>query len=168
MTHDEHSNFLLSVASVQGAWSSEEENQLLYAMEGLAREGKSDMSARGFWVSVSKAMGAIRTPKQCQSKWYVLGSSLTIMISMTLHRSETLQAKVQNGGRIRRWVDSDSYILISKYIFCALSSLGRLMTQCIGSLPSTLTTKVTLFGNCSVILRGTCGVVIISDKNGRC
>ncbi|KAH9012572.1 hypothetical protein EDB85DRAFT_1877650, partial [Lactarius pseudohatsudake] len=54
----------------KGAWSSEEEGQLLHAIEGLARDGKSDMSARGFWVFVSKAMGATRTPKQCQSKWY--------------------------------------------------------------------------------------------------
>ncbi|KAI9458046.1 hypothetical protein F5148DRAFT_1151097 [Russula earlei] len=42
----------------KGAWSSEEEGQLHHAIEELAREGKSDMSARGFWVSISKAMGS--------------------------------------------------------------------------------------------------------------
>ncbi|KAH9035454.1 hypothetical protein EDB83DRAFT_2318755 [Lactarius deliciosus] len=53
----------------KGAWSSEEEGQLLHAIEGLAWDGKLDMSAQGFWVFMSKAMGATWTPKQCQSKW---------------------------------------------------------------------------------------------------
>ncbi|KAH9013460.1 hypothetical protein EDB85DRAFT_2158194 [Lactarius pseudohatsudake] len=73
----------------KGAWSSEEEGQLLHAIEGLARDGKSDMSARGFWVFVSKAMGATRTPKQCQSKW-----------------SDTL------GGKA--WKEDDTYVLLCK------------------------------------------------------
>ncbi|KAI9462550.1 hypothetical protein F5148DRAFT_1150480 [Russula earlei] len=42
----------------KGAWSSEEEGQLHHTIEELAQEGKSDMSTRGFWVSISKAMGA--------------------------------------------------------------------------------------------------------------
>lgn len=57
---------------IQGAWSSEEEGQLLHAVEELARAGKSDTSARGYWISVSKALCVTRTPKQCQSKWCVL------------------------------------------------------------------------------------------------
>jgi hypothetical protein len=65
-------------AFVQGAWSSEEEGQLLHVFEELVKGGKTDMSARGFWVFVSKALGGTRTPKQCQNKWciqFVLGSS---------------------------------------------------------------------------------------------
>jgi hypothetical protein len=65
-------------ASVQGAWSSEEESQLLNAIEQLAQDDQSDMSARGYWVSVSKAMGGTRTPKQCQNKWCVIGSSVIL------------------------------------------------------------------------------------------
>jgi hypothetical protein len=66
-------------ASIQGAWSSEEEGRLLLAIEELARNGKTDMSTRGFWGSVSKALGVTRTPKQCQSKWCVLGLNWFIM-----------------------------------------------------------------------------------------
>ncbi|KAH9046704.1 hypothetical protein EDB84DRAFT_1435350 [Lactarius hengduanensis] len=81
----------------KGAWSSEEECQLLHTIEGLAQDGKLDMSARGFWVSVSKAMGATRTPKQCQSKW-----------------SDTLEGKARNEDKTRRWKEDDSYVLICK------------------------------------------------------
>ena len=56
---------------IQGAWSEEEESQLLHAMEELTKEGRTDLSARGCWVSVSKALGATRTPKQCRNKWCV-------------------------------------------------------------------------------------------------
>ena len=49
-----------------GAWSEEEESQLLHAMKGLAKEGRTDKSARGYWVSVSKALDATQTPKQYQ------------------------------------------------------------------------------------------------------
>ncbi|KAI9428597.1 hypothetical protein BJY52DRAFT_1104569, partial [Lactarius psammicola] len=80
----------------RGAWSLEEEGQLLRAIEGLAQDGKSDMSARGFWVSVSKAMGATRTPKQCQSKWCVLHSFIILSY------------------KTRRWKEDDSYVLICK------------------------------------------------------
>jgi hypothetical protein len=62
-------------AFIQGAWSSEEEGRFLHVIEDLAREGRTDMSARGYWVSVSKAFDSTRTPKQCQNKWCVLGSS---------------------------------------------------------------------------------------------
>ncbi|KAH9997052.1 hypothetical protein BJV77DRAFT_960316 [Russula vinacea] len=79
------------------AWSEEEESQLLHAMKGLAKEGRTDKSARGYWVSVSKALDATRTPKQCQNKWY-----------------ESLRGKVRNAGKTRRWKHEDSYILICK------------------------------------------------------
>jgi len=85
----------------RGAWSFEEEVQLVRALEELNREGKSSQSTRGFWVSVSKAMGDTRTPKQCQSKW-----------------SDNLQGEITAGnpsqGKTRRWKDGDSYILICK------------------------------------------------------
>jgi len=55
------------------------------------------MSAAGFWVFISKEMGATRTPKQCQSKW-----------------SETLEEKARNGYQRLRWTEHDSYVLICK------------------------------------------------------
>lgn len=58
----------------KGPWESDEQSRLIHTIEELARAGKSDVSAAGFWVLVSKAMGATRTPKQCQSKWCVLFS----------------------------------------------------------------------------------------------
>jgi hypothetical protein len=67
--------FTSDAAFVQGAWSPEEESQLLCAIEELAKAGITDTSARGFWVSVSKALGDTRTPKQCRNKWCVIGST---------------------------------------------------------------------------------------------
>lgn len=64
--------FTSDTAFVQGAWSREEESQLLCVIEELAKAGKTDMSARGFWVSASKAFGGTRTPKQCRNKWCVI------------------------------------------------------------------------------------------------
>ncbi|KAF8265400.1 hypothetical protein EI94DRAFT_1702530 [Lactarius quietus] len=80
-----------------GAWSSDKESQLIHAMEVLAWGGKSDMSAAGFWVFVSKKMGGTWTPKQCQSKW-----------------SETLKGKAQNEDQRRGWTKDNSYVLICK------------------------------------------------------
>ena len=73
--------FDLTCASsiLEGPWSEEEESKLLHAMEELAKEGKTDLSARGCWVSVSKALGATRTPKQCRNKWCVRCSGRFIM-----------------------------------------------------------------------------------------
>lgn len=62
-------------------------------MEELAKAGFTDMTARGFWVSVSEGLGGTRTPKQCRSKW-----------------SDRLQGKIEN----ERWSKADSYILICK------------------------------------------------------
>ena len=73
------------------------------------------MSARGFWVSVSKALGGTRTPKQCRSKWCVIGSTRCNVISTQLRRFDTLQAKNGNEGKAR-WSKVDSYILICKYV----------------------------------------------------
>jgi hypothetical protein len=67
--------FTSDAAFVQGAWSREEESQLLCVIEELAKAGKTDMSVRGFWVSVSKAFGGTRTPKQCRNKWCVIAST---------------------------------------------------------------------------------------------
>jgi len=89
-------------ASVQGAWSFEEEVQLLRALEELKREGKSNQSARGFWVSVSKAMGDTRTPKQCRNKWCVLWcSSFIITTVMSFSGKETIKARSRLGMRVR-------------------------------------------------------------------
>ena len=85
-------------------------------MEDLAREGKLKMFGRGYWVSVSKAMGATRTPKQCQSKWCVLDSFCNNILFMQFYRSESLEGKVKNEGKTRRWQEDDSYILIYKYV----------------------------------------------------
>ncbi|KAF8463795.1 hypothetical protein DFH94DRAFT_616218, partial [Russula ochroleuca] len=84
----------------KGVWSSEEDSQLLHVIEELAREGRTDLSARGYWVSVSKALGATRTPKQCQNKWFC--------------RSQTLKGNIENEGKTRCWKYEDSYILICK------------------------------------------------------
>ena len=72
--------FKSEAAFVQGAWSPEEESQLLCAIEELARAGTTDTSARGFWVSVSKALNGSRTPKQCRSKWCVIDSTHCSML----------------------------------------------------------------------------------------
>ncbi|KAI0265504.1 hypothetical protein BGY98DRAFT_547795 [Russula aff. rugulosa BPL654] len=80
----------------RGAWSREEESQLLCVIEELAKAGKTDMSARGFWVSASKAFGGTRTPKQCRNKW-----------------TDTLQGKIGNEVKAR-WGNTDSYILVCK------------------------------------------------------
>ena len=77
--------FTSDAAFVQGAWSPEEESQFLCVIEELARVGKTDMSARGFWVSVSKALGDTQTPKQCRSKWCVIGLTHFVM----LYRSDS-------------------------------------------------------------------------------
>ncbi|KAH9988303.1 hypothetical protein BJV77DRAFT_1022435 [Russula vinacea] len=81
----------------RGAWSSEEEGRLLLVIDELARDGKTDVSARGFWVSVSKALGGTRTPKQCRNKW-----------------SDSLRGKIENEGKTRCWKEEDSYILVCK------------------------------------------------------
>ncbi|KAF8260200.1 hypothetical protein EI94DRAFT_1706477 [Lactarius quietus] len=80
-----------------GAWLLDEESQLVHAMEVLAWGGKSDMSAAGFWVFMSKKIGGTRTPKQCQSKW-----------------SEMLEGKARNKDQRRCWTKDDSYVLICK------------------------------------------------------
>ena len=48
---------------LKGAWLSDEECRLVHTMERLAQNGKSDVSTSGFWVFISNAMGATRTPK---------------------------------------------------------------------------------------------------------
>ena len=60
--YDKTDIFDLTCASsiLEGPWSEEEESKLLHAMEELAK-GKTDLSARGCWVSVSKALGATQT-----------------------------------------------------------------------------------------------------------
>src|SRR5713226_982321 len=70
----------LTLHLFQGAWSPEEESRLLCVIEKLARVGKTDMSARGFWVSMSKALGGTQTPKQCRNKWCVIGPTHFIML----------------------------------------------------------------------------------------
>ncbi len=67
--------FTSDAAFVQGAWLPEKESQLLCAIEELAKIGIRDMSAQGFWVSVSKALNGTWTPKQCQGKWCVISST---------------------------------------------------------------------------------------------
>ena len=61
--YDKADIFDLTCASsiLEGPWSEEEESKLLHAMEELAKEGKTDLSSRGCWVSVSKALGATQT-----------------------------------------------------------------------------------------------------------
>ena len=111
---------------IQGAWSEEEESQLLHAMEELAKGGRTDKTARGYWVSVSKALAkaldATRTPKQCQNKWCgVLCSSRFYNATFTqfrVCRYESLRGKVRNAGKTRRWKHEDSYILICKCVTC--------------------------------------------------
>jgi Myb-like DNA-binding domain len=105
------------VVSVPGTWSPDEESQLLCAIEELAKAGITDMSTRGFWPSVSKALGSTRTPKQCQGKWCVVGSTrmMLYVISTQLRRSDTLQCKTGNEGKAR-WSSVDRYILICKYV----------------------------------------------------
>ena len=68
----------------KGAWLSDEECRLIQTIEELTRAGKSDMSAAGFWVFVSKEMGATRTPKQCQSKWCVFFSLICILSGLCI------------------------------------------------------------------------------------
>ena len=78
------------------------------------------MSGRGYWVSVSKAMGVTRTPKQCQSKWCVLDSSSNDILFMQFYRSESLEGKMKNVGKIRHWKEDDNYILIYKCVTSAI------------------------------------------------
>jgi len=72
-----------------GVWSSEEEGQLLHAIHKLTWQGKSQISARGFWVSVSGAMGGTWAPKQCQGKWCVPDSSCILLYSCDLQVQHT-------------------------------------------------------------------------------
>ncbi|KAH9030773.1 hypothetical protein EDB85DRAFT_1891417 [Lactarius pseudohatsudake] len=75
----------------KGAWSSEEECQLLHTIEGLAQDGKLDMSARGFWVSVSKAMGL--TPSKGKRETKIrrgVGKKMIAMFSFAIHRIASL------------------------------------------------------------------------------
>ncbi len=143
----------------------EEEGQLLCAIEGLAQDGKSDMSARGFWVSVSKAMGATRTPKQCQSKWCVLRSF--IILSCPCDSAGLTPSKGKRETKIRRGVGKK---MTATFLFASacrvLLILCWLTTKYIGSLLSMSTTKMTLTGSPSMIPRGTCGVAITFSKNG--
>jgi hypothetical protein len=74
------STYASDTAFFQGVWSSEEETRLLLIIDELVREGKTDVSARGFWVSVSKALSGTRTPKQCRNKWCVLCSNHIIKL----------------------------------------------------------------------------------------
>jgi Myb-like DNA-binding domain len=157
-----------------GAWSEEEESQLLHAMKGLAKEGRTDKSARGYWVSVSKALDATQTPKQCQNKWCgVLCSSRFYNATFTqfrVCRYESLRGKVRNAGKTRRWKHEDSYILICKCVTCVpdhRSSFGPDSdTKCIGLLLLISTRKQTLIGSLSLILHGACGAATISRGNG--
>jgi Myb-like DNA-binding protein len=88
--------FTSDAAFVEGAWSPEEESQFLCVIEELARVGKTDMSARGFWVSVSKALGGTRAPKQCQNKW-----CSTHFNSAGLIRSKAKsETKARHGGGV--------------------------------------------------------------------
>lgn len=154
-------------AFIQGAWSSEEEGRLLLAIEELARNGKTDMSTRGFWGSVSKALGGTRTPKQCQSKWCAFGSNRSIMdvFIRYLRRSDTLRGKVENQDKTRRWKEEDTYILV-----CKCMSWSRLLfwldTKCTGLLLLMSARKQTSIGSLSATLHGTCGVAIFSSKSG--
>ena len=116
---------------IQGAWSEEEEGQLRHAMEELAKEGRTDKTARGYWVSVSKALAkaldATRTPKQCQYKWCgVLCSGRFIMprSEFRVCRHVSLRGKIRNEGETRCWKYEDSYILICKCVTCVPDHLS--------------------------------------------
>jgi hypothetical protein len=86
---------------------------------------------------------------------------------MQFRRTETLQGKIRNEGKARRWREKDNSILICK---CVTDSCPwvfvQLTTECSGLILLTLSMKVTLTGSLSVTPRGTCGVVIASSKNG--
>jgi hypothetical protein len=95
--------FTSDATFIQGAWSPEEESQLLYAIEELAKVGITDASARGFWVSVSKAFCGTRTPKQCRNKWYVIGSKTHLMLyrrssAGLIHSKSKSEMKARRAG----------------------------------------------------------------------
>ncbi len=143
----------------------EEEGQLLCAIEGLAQDGKSDMSAQGFWVSVLKAMGATWTPKQCQSKWCVLCSFIILLCPCD--SAGLTPSKGKHKTKIRCSIGKK---MTATFLFASachvLLILCWLTTKYIGSLLSMSMMKMTLTGSPSMILRGTCGVAITFSKNG--
>ena len=74
----------------------------------MARVGITDISAHGFWVSVSKTLGSTRTPKQCRSKWCVIGSTHLLLCYIDIHNSAGLmRSKPKSEGKARhagvRW-----------------------------------------------------------------
>jgi len=123
------------------------------------------MSTRGYWVSVSKAFGATRTPKQCQSKWYVLDPLPPWRCIGATYRSETLRGKVENKGKERRWKEEDSHILACKCVPCS-GLLFCLDTECIGLHLSMLMRRRTLIGSLSGIPLGICGVPVFFGESG--
>ena len=135
-------------------------------MEGLAQSGKSDVSAAGFWVFVSKAMGATWTPKQCQSKWCVLFVHLYITVFM--HFAGLRRSKGKHETKIRGGIGQKT-IAMSSFASrcpCIVDFVSANHKYYIGSLLSILTTRVTLTGSPSVIPHGTCGAAIPFGKNG--
>ena len=77
------------------------------------------MSAAGFWVLISKAMGATQTLKQCQSKWCVLFSlicRLSCYAVMHYTGQRPLKGKAQNEDQMQCWTEDDSYVLICKWV----------------------------------------------------
>jgi len=106
-------------ASVQGAWSFEEEVQLLRALEELKREGKSNQSAREDSGFLFQKRWEI--PGHRRNKWCVLWCSSFIIITvMSFSGEKTIKSKITvgNEGKTRRWKDvaQDSCILICKCV----------------------------------------------------
>ncbi|KAI0258050.1 hypothetical protein BC834DRAFT_975659 [Gloeopeniophorella convolvens] len=81
----------------RGTWSEREEEDLLCVMRELGQEGRMVTKLRGFWPEVSKRMGGVRTPQQCQNKWF-----------------GTLEPKLLGSGKKRVWGKDDERILITK------------------------------------------------------
>ena len=71
-----------------GAWSEEEESQLLHAMKGLTKEGRTDKSARGYWVSVSNALDATRTPNSAK----INGAAFFAEVAFIMPRSHNSES----------------------------------------------------------------------------
>ncbi|KAI0258068.1 hypothetical protein BC834DRAFT_836690 [Gloeopeniophorella convolvens] len=86
----------------KGAWTGDEEQELLEILRNLAQEGRTDTKVPGFWSEVSRRMHGTCTGQQCQNKW-----------------TGTLQAKLASSGKKRVWTDIDERTLISK-----VASLG--------------------------------------------
>ncbi|PVF99992.1 hypothetical protein CPB86DRAFT_872205 [Serendipita vermifera] len=94
-----------------GAWSKEEEDQLVEIMKDF--EGEKDKDNDVLWSEVVKRMGGTRSRAQIKTKWYKLFYDGQISITYILARQDNLNKRLKADGG-RRWLPFDSYILVHK------------------------------------------------------